>query len=191
MTREEILTIFKRTGALQNGHFALTSGLHSDTYFQCALVLQHPQYAVSLCRLGFERFKEEDIDTVVAPAVGGIVVGYELARQLGALAKFTEREGGVMTLRRGFQIRPGERCLIAEDVITTGGSVREVIDVIHKAGGTVVGLFSIVNRSTKSFDFGVPWYSAIELQAAIYMPEECPLCEQGIPVRKPGSRSLP
>ncbi len=190
LEKNEILRIFRETGALQQGHFGLTSGLHSDTYFQCALVLQYPQYAAQLCEAGKEHFAAEAVDCVVAPAVGGIVVGYELARQLNCRSLFAERQQGRMTLRRGFAIRPGERVVIAEDVVTTGGSVAEVIALAATSGAAVLGVFAVVDRSGGSVDFGVPFHAAVQLSAQTFAPGECPLCRDGVPMSKPGSREL-
>lgn len=188
MTREEIISIFKSTGAMLTGHFRLTSGRHSDQYFQCALVLQHPQYTETLCRELAARFAAEKVSAVIGPAMGGIIVSYETARALGVRSLFTERENGVMTLRRGFSIEPGEKVLVVEDVITTGGSVREVIEVVRGLGGQVVGAGVLVDRSNGTVDLGVRTEALLTTQVVSYTQEECPLCRQGIPAIKPGSR---
>ena len=190
MTQEQILQIFEHTGALQKGHFGLTSGLHSDTYFQCALVLQHPRHAEQLCAIGKSRFAGQRVDAVIAPAVGGIIVTYELARQLGVRNLFAERQEGQMQLRRGFRIQPGERLLVTEDVVTTGGSVKEVIELVRELGGEVVGVFAIVDRSGGRVDFGVPFEPAVRLAVRTFDPEHCPMCRDGVPIDKPGSRGL-
>ncbi|MGB9802783.1 orotate phosphoribosyltransferase [Desulfofundulus sp.] len=193
LSREEILSIFKKTGAMLSGHFVLTSGRHSDRYFQCARVLEHPRYCELLCRELAQRWANEgleDVDTVIGPALGGILVSYEMARVLGARSLFTERENGVMTLRRGFEISPGERVLVVEDVITTGGSVREVIAVVQETGAQVVGAAALIDRSDGTVDLGVPLRALLTIPAISYVPEECPLCRQGIPAVKPGSRHL-
>src|SRR5262249_51819705 len=151
----ETLALYEKTGALLRGHFRLTSGLHSDVYLQSALVLQHPDHAETLGRALAEPFRSTGARTVLAPAIGGIIVAHEGARALGARALFTEREGGVMTLRRGFTIADGERCLVVEDVITTGGSTREVVECVERLGGHVVSVGSLVDRSGGSASFGV------------------------------------
>jgi orotate phosphoribosyltransferase len=192
MTRDQILNIFKESGALLEGHFQLTSGLHSNQYFQCAKVLQYPRFCESLCKGIADRFSTMRIDVVVAPALGGIVVGQEVGRQLGARTIFAERKDGVMQLRRGFEIRAGERVLACEDVITTGGSITEVIGIARKAGGAVVGAGAIVDRSNGRVklpvDAGGDQYSLLQMDVVAYKPEECPLCKQGLPLVKPGSR---
>ena len=190
MTEENILNTFRESGALLSGHFQLTSGLHSDTYFQCALVLQYPKHAEKLCGMAKDFFGSHRIDAVVAPAVGGIVVGYEVARQLGARALFAERQEGEMTLRRGFQLTPGERVLVAEDVVTTGGSVKEVVQLAQHLGAEVQGVFAIVDRSGGRAHFGVPFRATVQMRPVVYEPAQCPLCQQGVPVHKPGSRGL-
>jgi orotate phosphoribosyltransferase len=185
-----MLKIFRQTGTLQRGHFVLTSGLHSPQYFQCARVLQYPKYAEKLCERMAEHFRDERIDVVVAPAIGGIIVAYEVARALGVRGIFAEREEGRMRLRRGFVLSRGERVLVVEDVITTGGSVREVLDLVKEHGAEPVGVSVVVDRSGGTVDFGVPFYALMTLEVITYPPEECPLCQQGIPVTKPGSRTL-
>lgn len=187
-----MLTIFKESGALLEGHFQLTSGLHSNQYFQCAKVLQYPRYCELLCKGIAEHFAGMNVDVVVAPALGGIVVGQEVGRQLGARTIFAERKDNVMQLRRGFEIKKGERVLACEDVITTGGSVAEVISIARKAGGTVVGGAAIVDRSNGRvklpLDAGGVQYSMLQMDVVAHKPEECPLCARGLPVVKPGSR---
>lgn len=190
MTNDEALALFRESEALLEGHFRLTSGLHSPNYFQCARVLQYPQHAERFCRLIAERFHSEGIEVVISPAIGGIVVGQEVARLLGCRAIFAEREEGAMTLRRGFAIRPGERCLAVEDVVTTGGSVKEVIALAQAAGAEVRGAAFIVDRSAGRASFTVPFYAALMMEVVTYPPEECPLCARGIPVVKPGSRKV-
>jgi orotate phosphoribosyltransferase len=185
-----LLTIFQRTGGLLEGHFQLTSGLHSPRYLQCALVLQHPEHAEQAGKALAARFAESGIDAVVAPAVGGIIVAHETARAARARALFTEREAGVMTFRRGFRLKQGERVLVVEDVITTGGSTRETIDAVAAAGGVVIGAGSIVDRSGGRARVGVRQESLLTLEVPVYEPAECPLCEQGIPWIKPGSRKI-
>ncbi len=190
LTSEEIITVFKETGAMLSGHFKLTSGRHSDSYFQCAKVLQHPVHTESLCRELAARFAGEDVSVVIGPATGGIIVSYETARALGVRGIFTERENGVMVLRRGFSIEPGERALVVEDVITTGGSVLEVIDVVRSLGGIVVGAGVLVDRSGGKVDLGVRKEALLVTETASYSPDQCPLCRDGIPAVKPGSRNM-
>ena len=188
MTTEEILSLFKQSHALLEGHFQLTSGLHSPNYFQCAKVLQYPAYTKQLCAEIVHRFHGIRIDIVLAPALGGIVVGQEVGRQLGVRSMFAERKDGVMQLRRGFEIVPGERILVCEDVITTGGSVREVIDIVKRRGGVIAGVASIVDRSGGSVSLpGL--YSTMTMQVVSYDSRACPLCRDGVPIDMPGSRS--
>jgi len=192
MDRQQVLSIFKESGALLEGHFQLTSGLHSNQYFQCAKVLQHPQYTTTLCADIAAQCKTVTIDAVVAPAMGGIVVGQEVGRQLNVRTMFTERKEGVMQLRRGFEIRHGERLLVCEDVVTTGGSVFEVIKIVKDLEGLVVGVGFIVDRSGGRVRFdlvvGGIQHSVLQMDVVTYQPEACPLCKQGIKVEKPGSR---
>ncbi len=190
ISTEEVLKIFKETGALLEGHFLLASGLHSSKYFQCAKVLQYPEYAETLCRQIARHFYTSEVELVVSPAIGGIIVGYEVARQLEARNIFAEREGGVMKLRRGFEIKPGERVLVCEDVVTTGGSVFEVIELVKNAGGKLVGVGCIVDRSGGKIDFGIRFASVVRLEVPAFKPEECPLCREGIEIEKPGSRGI-
>ncbi len=187
LTPDEILKVFKAFGALLEGHFLLTSGLHSSQYLQCALVLQHPAHAERLCALLARAFQGQGIGVVAAPALGGIIVAHEVARALGARALFTERAEGRMTLRRGFQISPGERTLVVEDVITTGGSTRQVMQVIEEQGGKVAGVGCLVDRSGGA-PFEVERHALIRLEIPNYAPEACPLCKEGRPLVKPGSR---
>ncbi len=186
--RDRILKIFNQTGAMLTGHFLLTSGRHSDRYFQCALVLQHPRHCGALCRELALRFAGQGITAVVGPAMGGIVMSYEVARSLKARSLFAERENGKMALRRGFAIAPGEPVLVVEDVITTGGSVKEVIDLVGEAGGQVAGVAVLVDRSGGEARLGVRTESLLEIPAVSYSPDQCPLCLRGIPFVKPGSR---
>lgn len=188
---EEIMQIFHQTGALLEGHFLLSSGRHSDRYFQCALVLQHPEQAARLARALAARMELPALQTVVSPALGGVVAGYEVARALGVRSIFAERENGRMTLRRGFSISPGEKVLVVEDVVTTGGSVREVMQVVREAGGVVVGVAALVDRSGGRVDFGVPLWSLVQLEVQSYAPQDCPLCRRELPLVKPGSRQQP
>lgn len=191
LTDKQVMEIFLKTDALLNGHFLLTSGRHSNQYFQCAKVLQYPNYTSDVCSLLTEYFKGFQIDTVIAPAMGGIIVGYEVARQLGKRSVFTERENNIMTLRRGFTLSENEKVLVCEDVVTTGGSVFEVIDIVQKSGADVVGVASIVDRSNGKVNFGFPFKSALKLEVVSYLPGECPICAEGnIPLVKPGSRKI-
>lgn len=188
MDNTNIFDIFLKTNALLNGHFLLTSGRHSNQYFQCALVLQYPQYNEIICKLIADYFKSYEIDTIISPAIGGICVGQEVARQLNKRFIFAERENNKMTLRRGFQIKPNEKILICEDVVTTGGSVFEVMDIIKENNAVTVGVGMIVDRSNSKVKFGVPQFSTLKLDVVSYQPDECPLCKENIPIIKPGSR---
>lgn len=190
MTKEEILKLFSDTGVLKTGHFLLTSGRHSGKYLQCAQLLQYPEATEKACKELAKNFKYMNIETVISPAVGGILVSYEMARALNTRAIFAEREEGKMTLRRGFTLRPGERVLVVEDVVTTGGSVKEVIDLVRAHGAEVVAVGVLVDRSGGKVDFNVPTSCLLGLEVKSYFPEECPLCKQGLPVIKPGSRKL-
>lgn len=192
MTNEEVLQTFSDCSALLTGHFLLTSGLHSPRYLQCALVLQHPAIAEKLCTALGDKAKEDasigQIDLVIAPALGGVIVAHETARALGVRALFTERQEAGMTLRRGFQIQPGERCFVVEDVVTTGGSTREVIDVVRTLGGVVAGAGSLIDRSGGAVDLGVPRHALATLEVPSYKAEDCPMCKEGTTAIKPGSR---
>lgn len=191
MNQNEVKLIFEKNKALLSGHFLLSSGMHSDTYFQSALILQYPDIAENLAKsLAAEILKEvSEIDVVVSPALGGIVIGQEVGRAIHKRAVFCERAEGKLVLRRGFSIAKGERCLVVEDVITTGLSTREVVDVVNSLGGQTVAVASLVDRSAGKVDFGVPRFSLLSLEVKSYKPEECPLCKSGIPAVKPGSRN--
>ncbi|GAB6181087.1 orotate phosphoribosyltransferase [Desulfotomaculum defluvii] len=188
MEREDIIEIFTKTSAMLSGHFLLTSGKHSNRYFQCAQVLQHPQYTQELCRELATKFKNQGVETVIGPAMGGILVSYEVARAMGVRSLFTERVNGKMALRRNFTIQPGEKVLVVEDVITTGGSVAEVIDVVKSMGGEVVGVGVLVDRSNGKAKLGVRTEALLTVEVETYDPEHCPLCASGMPAVKPGSR---
>lgn len=190
LSQKEIWTIFTQSDALLTGHFRLTSGLHSDRYVQCARVLMWPDRAEVLCRELANRLEEKNIDVVVGPALGGVILAYEMARQLGAQALFTERENGIMTLRRGFTIQAGQRVLVVEDVITTGGSAQEVVDLMGQAGAEVVGVASLVDRSNGRVQMGTPLSTLLPVEVSAYSPVGCPLCRDGLPLVKPGSRSV-
>jgi orotate phosphoribosyltransferase len=188
ISNQQVLAMFERTGALLEGHFLLTSGLHSAVYLQCALVLQYPEHAEQLGRALASHFKQEAISAVVAPAIGGIIVAHEVARALGVRALFAERESGVMRLRRGFSLHEGERVLVVEDVVTTGGSTRETIGAVVRAGGVVVAAGSLVDRSGGCVDVGVRRAALLTLSVPTYDPADCPLCLAGVPAIKLGSR---
>lgn len=191
INRERVIEILKEADALLEGHFILTSGRHSNQYMQCAKVLQYPWLTEELSEGLADSFKDKGVEIVIGPAMGGIVIAYELARKLKAKNIFAERENGKMTLRRGFVIPKGAKVLVAEDVITTGGSVREVIDIVKDHGGEVVGVALLVDRSNGTIDFGVPLAAALTTEVISYTEEECPLCKEGnMPAIKPGSRSL-
>ena len=190
MNENEILKIFQETEALLTGHFVLTSGLHSDRYFQSAKVLQHPEIAAKLCSQIGEHFRGKQIDAVIAPAVGGIIVTHEVAKSLGVRAIFSERQQGEMTLRRGFEIKKGENLLVVEDVITTGGSVKEVIELVKTRDGNLAGAGCLVNRSGDKVDLGIELYSLVQLTIQTFPPENCDFCKQGSQAVKPGSRGL-
>jgi orotate phosphoribosyltransferase len=190
MTRDELLDLFRRSGALLEGHFRLTSGLHSPGYLQCALVLQHPQHAEALGRAIADRTRELRPTVVLSPALGGVVIGQEVGRALGVRAIFAERQDGALALRRGFVIGGNDRVLVVEDVLTTGGSTRETMQVARAAGGHVVGAASIVDRSGGAARFDVPFAALLEIALPTYEPDACPFCAQGLPVVKPGSRQV-
>ena len=187
-TAEDILDLFRRVGALLEGHFRLTSGLHSPGYLQCALVLQHPREAEA-CGAGIaDRVRSLAPTAVLSPALGGIVIGHEVARALGVRAVFAERQDGTLTLRRGFSVNATDRVLVVEDVVTTGGSTRETIQVARAAGARVVGAASIIDRSGGSQKLDVPFHALATVSLPTYQPEACPLCARGEPVVIPGSR---
>jgi orotate phosphoribosyltransferase len=190
MTESEVLALFRRSGALLDGHFRLTSGLHSPGYLQCALVLQHPRDAEALGDALGKRIRSLGAETVLSPALGGIVIGQEVGRALGVRAIFAERQDGALTLRRGFSLEPGEKVLVVEDVVTTGGSTRETMEVARAAGAMVVGACSIVDRSGGNQQLDVPYHALLPMDVRTYAPEACPLCAQGLPVVKPGSRAV-
>ena len=188
MTREEILDIFRQTGVMLEGHFLLTSGRHSNRYMQCAKLFQYPDISEKFAKLLAEKFS--GVDLVAGPAVGGIILAYEVSRQMKVPNIFAERENGVMALRRGFAVPQGARVLVVEDVVTTGGSVKEVIELVRKLGSEVAGVGSIVDRSNGAVDFGVPFHAVLSMEVVSYPAEDCPLCREGTPAIKPGSRSL-
>ena len=191
MKPEEIRYLFEKYKALLSGHFLLSSGFHSDTYFQSALILQYPEEAEKLARALAEEVLRTipKVDVVVSPALGGIVIGHEMGRALRARAIFLERVDGKLVMRRGFSVEKLEKCLVVEDVITTGLSTREVIEVVRSHGADVAGVASLVDRSGGKVDFGVPRFSLLSLEVKSQQPEDCPMCKQGMPVVKPGSRT--
>lgn len=189
LTDQDVLDALRASGAIRHGHFQLTSGRHSDTYVQCARVLEDPGLTSAFADELVGRLGRPDVDVVAAPAVGGIIVGFAVAQSLGVRFIFTEREAGTMVFRRGFSVRPGERVLVVEDVVTTGGSVAEVIEAVRDAGGAVVGVASIIDRGgRKAFD--APLVSLLRLEVESWEPHECQLCADGVPVDSPGSRRL-
>ncbi len=190
LTNEQILQAFQKTGGILKGHFLLTSGRHSDTYMQCAKLFVDPVESERLCKELAIKLQDLKIDAVVSPAVGGIIMGYELARQLKVKNFFTERVDGKMALRRGFEIPQGANVVVAEDVVTTGGSVKEVIELVKSQGANVVAVASIVDRSNGKVDFGVTYRALLTMEVISYEADECPLCKSGIPAIKPGSRGL-
>jgi orotate phosphoribosyltransferase len=189
MHSDDILSLFRQSGALLEGHFRLSSSLHSGGYLQCALVLQDPERAEAIGRAVADRVRGLDPQVVLSPALGGIVIGHEVARALGVRAIFAERQDGRLALRRGFAIAPGERVLVVEDVVTTAGSTRETIDVARAAGGLVVGAAAIVDRGTEPGRLDVPFEPLVRYALPSYDPAACPLCAQGRPIVKPGSRT--
>lgn len=189
MTHADLLDRFRQIGALLDGHFRLSSGLHSPSYLQCALVLQHPPEAEALGKALGALAAPLRPTVVLSPALGGLIIGHETARALGVRAIFAERVDGTLTLRRGFDMSPGDRALIVEDVLTTGGSTRETIDVAVARGASVAGAAAIINRSGKDQPIDVPFVALAAITPPTYQPDACPLCAQGLPVTKPGSRA--
>ena len=191
MKQEEVLNIFEETGALLNGHFELRSGLHSNQFFQCALVLQHPRLAGRLCEALVEKMKAEladlEVDTVIAPAMGGITIGHDVARALGVRFIFVEKENNALVLRR-FKISEGERFVVAEDVVTRGGRVQETIDIVNAHGGKVKAIGILVNRSGGKAAFDAPLISLLDIEPVTYDPSDCPLCREGLELVHPGSK---
>ncbi|HAZ10849.1 MAG TPA: orotate phosphoribosyltransferase [Candidatus Omnitrophica bacterium] len=188
MQEKDILKLFTDTGALLSGHFRLSSGLHSGNYFQCALLLQYPDIAEKLCGELASYFKDDKPTCVIAPALGGVIVSYEIARNLKVKSLFTERVEGKMVLRRGFDLKKEDRVLVVEDVITTGLSTNEVLEVVKSKGAKIIGVGCVVDRSGKTLDFGVRLKSLVRLDFPTYRQEDCPLCKKGIKIKKPGSR---
>jgi orotate phosphoribosyltransferase len=188
MEREDLLTRFRQRGALLEGHFRLTSGLHSSAYLQCALVLQYPAEAEALGRALAAKVRDLRPTVVLSPALGGLIIGHEVGRALGVRAVFAERVDGALTLRRGFDLGASDRVLVVEDVLTTGGSTRETMDVARARGATVVGAVSVINRSGQDAPVDVPFVALAAITPPTYTPEACPLCAKGLAVTKPGSR---
>ena len=188
--RDQILSIFRSTEALLEGHFVLTSGRHSASYFQCAKVLQHPEYLTAFSIMIADEFEDQAPDVVISPAIGGVVLGTEVGTQLGCRTIFAERKEGNMVIRRGFHIEKGEKVLVVEDVITTGGSVREVMDLVEEAGGNILGVGVLVDRSNGSVTLHNNQYSIVKLDAVSYGEDEVPDDLAAIPIQKPGSRYL-
>ncbi len=190
MTEAEVRDLLVKHGAILEGHFLLTSGLHSGMYVEKFQVLQYPKATERLCEGFAEKFKDEKIDVVIGPVTGGIILAHETAKHFGTRAIFAERDNGRMTIKRGFEIKPGERVLVVEDIVTTGGSVMEVIDVVKEWGGIVAGVAILVDRSGGTVDFGVPAKALLTLDIKTYASAECPLCKQGLPLVKRGSRKV-
>jgi orotate phosphoribosyltransferase len=189
MDPERVLDLFRRAGALLEGHFRLSSGLHSDRYLQSALVLQHPEFAEMLGHALAEKSKHLQPTVVLSPALGGIVIGQEVGRALGVRAMFAERQDGTMTLRRGFALDSSDRVLVVEDVITTGGSTRETAAAAEATGAVVIGAAAIVDRGSDATQIHLPLQALVRLEVPTYRPEACPLCAKGVAVLKPGSRA--
>ncbi|MBN2162728.1 MAG: orotate phosphoribosyltransferase [Pontiellaceae bacterium] len=191
MKQEEVFKLFEETGALLNGHFELRSGLHSNRFFQCALLLQYPRIAGRLCEVLVEKMKQEladlEVDTVIAPAMGGITIGHDVARALGVRFIFVEKENNELKLRR-FKIREGERFVVAEDVVTRGGRVQETIDIVKENGGVVKAIGILVNRSGGKAQFDAPLVSLLDIEPVTYDPSDCPLCREGLELVHPGSK---
>lgn len=184
----EVVDLLREHGALQQGHFLLSSGMHSSHYIQCALLLQYPDLTARVCAALAEPFRSEEVQAVVGPAIGAVVLAYEVARQLRARALWAERSEGRMTLRRSFTLSPGERVLVVEDVVTTGGSAKEVAAVAERAGAVVVGVAAIVDRSSGGHGLRWRFEPLVRLDVEAYLPPLCPLCREGVPLVKPGSR---
>ena len=187
MTHDEIIKVFEQTGVILRGHFRLTSGRHSDMFLQCSQVMQYPSHASKICAELARLFKDTEVDLVAGPAMGGIVLAYEVARALGARTIFAERENGKMAFRRGFAIRPGEAVLLVEDAVSTGGSVNEVAEAVAQAGGRIVGIGALVDRSGGKVSFGVPFRPLIAMDIKSYSPAECAMCRDGAPLTLPKS----
>jgi len=192
INKEEIMRRFEEAGAIQKGHLKLTSGVHSDAYIQCAQVMQYPDFIHNLCSELGKKFKGEDIDVIVGPAIGAIIMAHVMAMVLGPWVRaiFTERENGKMTLRRSFEIKKGEKVLVVEDITTTGSSAREVIDIVKSRQAEVVGVGALIDRSGGQVDFEIRYEKLLTIKMNTYEPDNCPLCKKEIPITKPGSRGL-
>ena len=190
MTPTDVVALFRRCGALLDGHFRLTSGLHSPSYLQCALVLQHPAHAEAFGRALADRVRAAQPTVVLSPALGGIVIGHEVGRALGVRAVFAERQDGALMLRRGFSLETTDRVLVVEDVVTTGGSTRETMQVARAAGADVVGAAAIIDRSGRAGVFDVPFHTLAAIDVPTFEPDRCPLCASGLAIAKPGSRPV-
>lgn len=184
---DEVLEIFKMAGAIKEGHFLLASGLHSPMYWEKFRILQYPHYTEKLCHLMAQHFKDQRVELVAGPTTGGIIIAFETARQLGVRSIFAEKEGDTRVFRRDFTITLGERVLIVDDILTTGGSIKETMSAVRKLGGIVIGIGVLVDRSTEKVDFGVPLFSCLRSPTTVYPAEECPLCAAHIPLIKPGA----
>ncbi len=186
---DEIIQIFKDARAILEGHFLLTSGLHSPVYWEKFRVLQYPHYTEKLCRLISERFKKDNVQVVAGPTTGGIILAFEVARQLGVKGIFAEKEGEIRVFRHGFTINPDERVLIVDDILTTGSSITEVIEAVKKLSGNVIGVGVLVDRAEQKKDFGVPLFSCLRAATVTYPPDKCPLCASGIPLVRLGGQT--
>jgi len=190
MTENDVKQLLVETGAILEGHFLLTSGLHSPMYVEKFQVLQYPEHTARMCAALAEQFADEQVELVIGPVTGGILLAHEVGKNLKTRAIFTEREKGKMTLRRGFVIKPGERVLIVEDIVTTGGSVQEVLEVVREHGGIPVGVGLLVDRSGGTVDFGIPAKSLLQLQVQTYQQDDCTLCQNQVPMTKRGSKNI-
>jgi len=186
-TTSDAERMFREAGAVMEGHFLLTSGLHSPIYWEKFRVLEQPAYTERLCLMIAAHFREKNVQLVAGPTTGGVIISYEVAKQLGVRSIFAERQGATRVFRRGFEIKPSERVLVVDDVLTTGGSVREVISEVKRKGGQLIGIGVLVDRSEGAVDFGVPLFSCYKTCVPTYKPEECPLCRKRVPLSKPGS----
>lgn len=186
---DEIIAMFKEAGALLEGHFVLTSGLHSPIYWEKFKVLQYPRYTEKLCSLIADHYRDKNVQVVVGPTTGGVILAYEVARQLGLRGFFAEKQGNERVFRRGFTIAPGERVLIVDDILTTGGSVMEVVGAVEKLGGDIVGLGIMVDRTEKGLDLDKPLFSCLRSATPVYEPDKCPLCKAGIPFTRQGGQT--
>ncbi len=190
MTRDEIIAILKEAEVLLEGHFLLTSGRHSAKYLQCAKIFRNTKYAEPLCKELADKYKDEGVEIVIGPAMGAVQMAYEVSRHLNCENFFTEREDGKMTLRRGFTIKEGQKVLLVEDVVTTGGSIKEVLELVKGMGADVVGIGSIVDRTGGKIDFGVPFNAVLSMEVESYDRDNCPICQKDVPLVKPGSRKI-